>query len=57
MLILFYPINHFNKEYIYNLFKKNNLNINKIVVENQKEIEDKLDVKLYLENQLKVLAF
>lgn len=42
-----------NKEYIYNLFKKNSLNINKIVIENQKEIEDKLDVKLYLEKQLK----
>ena len=41
-----------DEEYIQNLFKKNNLNINKISIENQKEVEDKLNVKMYLDTQL-----
>lgn len=41
-----------NKEYIYNLFKKNNLNINKIIIENQKEVANKLDLKTFFEKQL-----
>jgi len=45
------------KEFIYNLFKKNDLNINKIIIENQKEIENKLNVKTYLEEQLKGRSF